>query len=334
MNLVAGLDPIASRTLVLLVGFFAAAALAVFVNERVRKTVDANLRQRYLSWCFIAPLVLLPAYFGGFPFAFLVTVLSLYAMREFLEVSHVREVSAYKWLARLMGVAVVFAAIYSAGPPAVPFPFSLTLTTWESVFGPTPVFGVPMFYLMPVFIVMSVLTIPVLLGRYEGMLLKQSATIFGVLYFSWFLGHLIFLRNFANGFGGLVFLCVAVVLNDVLAYTAGRLFGKHQLAPHISPKKTWEGAAGGMLGSLLGIVVFKYAVPALSWPGALGAGIVIGVTAPLGDLIVSVIKRDMAVKDSGQLIPGHGGLLDRCDSLIFATPAFYYYLLLGQRLHF
>jgi phosphatidate cytidylyltransferase len=82
------------------------------------------------------------------------------------------------------------------------------------------------------------------------------------------------------------------------------------------------------------VVVFKYAVPALSWPAALGAGIVIGVTAPLGDLIVSVIKRDMEVKDSGQLIPGHGGLLDRCDSLILATPAFYYYLLLAQRLHF
>lgn len=327
------LDPIAQQTLILLIAFFGVAGVAVFVYERAKKKVDANLRQRYFSWYVIAPVVLIPAYFGGFPFAFLVTVLSLYAMREFLQVSHVREVSAYKWLARVMGVFAVITAVYAEGPH-VEFPFSAFVPGWQSVLGGAPVFGVPMFYLMPVFIVMSVLTIPVLLGRFEGMLLKQSATIFGVLYFGWFLSHLILLRDSIYGFGYLVFLSVTVVLNDVLAYCAGRLFGKHQLAPHISPKKTWEGAVGGMLGSLLGVVVFKYAVPALSWPAALGAGIVIGITAPLGDLIVSVIKRDMAVKDSGQLIPGHGGLLDRCDSLIFATPAFYYYLLLAQRLHF
>jgi phosphatidate cytidylyltransferase len=152
------------------------------------------------------------------------------------------------------------------------------------------------------------------------------------LYFAWILAHLIFLRGIDHGFGYLVFLSVAVVLNDVLAYTAGRLFGKHKLAPHISPKKTWEGAVGGLFGSLLGVVVFKYAVPELTWNAALVSGVIIGVTSPLGDLIVSVIKRDMAVKDTGALIPGHGGLLDRCDSLIFATPAFYYFIILAQRL--
>lgn len=312
MNFLASLDPIAAPTLVLLVGFFAAAGIAVFVYERVKKQVDLNLRQRYFSWYIIAPVVLLPAYFGGRVFAAFIAVMSFYALREYLEISHVRQVPAYKWIARVMALLIV-------------------LTTQIDT---TPLFGVSIFYLMPVFVIMSILTVPIFLGKYEGMLMKECATIFGVLYFAWFLSHLIFLRGLQDGFGYLVFLSVAVVLNDVLAYTTGRLFGKHKLAPHISPKKTWEGAIGGLLGSLLGVVVFKYAAPELSWGAAIAAGVIISITAPLGDLIVSVIKRDMAVKDSGNLIPGHGGLLDRCDSLIFATPAFYYFLVLAYRLHF
>ncbi len=331
MNLNLQLDPIAMRTLMLLVGFFAVAGLAVFIYERVNKNGDGNLRQRYLSWYMIAPVVLLPAYFGGLAFAVLVTALSLYALKEFFEVAHLREVGALKWAGRVLGVMLIFTAIYDSKD--IPEPFSLALPGWQSIFGVQPLFGVPMFYVMPVFIIMLVLVVPIALGIYEGMLMKQCATMFGVLYFGWFLGHLIFLRHLPDGFGYLVFLSVAVVLNDVLAYTAGRLFGKHKMTPTISPKKTWEGAIGGLAGSVLAVVVFKYAVPSMSWPAAIGAGIVIGIAAPLGDLIVSVIKRDMSVKDSGSLIPGHGGLLDRCDSLVFATPAFYYFLLLSQRLH-
>jgi len=124
-----------------------------------------------------------------------------------------------------------------------------------------------------------------------------------------------------------------VVFNDVLAYTVGRMWGKTPLAPAISPKKTREGALGGLAGSLFAALTFRYAVPDLNLTAVLAAGLLIGVAAPLGDLIISVIKRDMSVKDSGNLIPGHGGLLDRCDSLIFATPAFYYYLLLVTRFH-
>lgn len=331
MNFGLQLDPIAFRTLVLLVGFFGAAGIAIFASEFLKKKADPNLRQRYYSWFIIAPVVLLPAYFGGLPFAALVSLLSLYAFREFFEVAQLREAHAYKWTGRLLGVMLIFAAIYNSNE--VPEPFKYVVPGWQATFGTQPLFGIPMFYVMPVFIVMMVLIVPVMLGKYEGMLMKECATIFGVLYFGWFLGHLLFLRHLPNGFGYLIFLSVAVVLNDVLAYTSGRLFGKHQLAPVISPKKTWEGALGGLVGSLIGVTVFKYAVPALSWPGAIGAGIIIGITAPLGDLVVSVIKRDMSVKDSGNLIPGHGGLLDRCDSLIFATPAFYYYILLLQKLH-
>jgi phosphatidate cytidylyltransferase len=320
------MDPdVGYTTLLILVGFFVAAGIAVFAYEKLAKTNDLNLRKRYFSWYIIAPVMLLPAYFGGLAFAVLVSVLALYSMREFFDVAHVRETKPYKWIGRICGISMILAAIFASNH--VPWPLDYLVVPFQETFGKSPLFGVPFFYMMPVFVIMAVLMIPIWLSSFAGMLMKETVTIFGILYFGWFLGHLIFLRDLNNGFGYLIFLSSAVVLNDVLAYTCGRIWGKRKMAPHISPKKTWEGFAGGLIGSILAAGVFHYAVPDLPWSFTFLAGLLIAVAAPLGDLVVSVIKRDMAVKDSGQLIPGHGGLLDRLDSLILAAPAFYYYLL-------
>jgi phosphatidate cytidylyltransferase len=325
------LDPITATTLWLLLGFFVIAGLAVVIYERAKKIVDENLRRRYFSWYIIAPVVVIPAYFGGLPFALLVTALALYALREFFSVAHVRDNRTYRWTGRVFGLLMIWTAIFNSKD--IPEPFVSLMPSWQSTFGAEPIFGVPLFYVLPVFVIMWVITVPILMGTYEGMLTKECVTMFGILYFGWFMGHLVFLRHLPGGFGYIIFLSMAVVLNDVCAYVFGRLFGKHKMTPHISPKKTWEGAAGGLFGSLLAVVVFHYATPSLSWGKTVIAGLIIAVAAPVGDLVVSVIKRDMAVKDSGNLIPGHGGLLDRCDSLLFATPAFYYYLVLLRHLH-
>ena len=99
------------------------------------------------------------------------------------------------------------------------------------------------------------------------------------------------------------------------------------MAPVISPRKTWEGALGGVVGSLAMACVCRASfLPSLRLRDALMVGLLLGVVAPLGDLCESMLKRSAGVKDSGALIPGHGGILDRIDSLIFTTPAFYYYL--------
>jgi phosphatidate cytidylyltransferase len=129
-------------------------------------------------------------------------------------------------------------------------------------------------------------------------------------------------------------------LNDILAYFAGRLFGKTPLYPRASPKKTWEGFAGGMAGSVLGGVATKAVflclpTPAgeqflLSWGGCVGVGIGAGVLGPIGDLAESMMKRAAGKKDSGKLIPGHGGLLDRIDALLFVLPWVYLWAALGQ----
>lgn len=319
-------DPIARETLLILAGFFLAAGIGVFAYEKKKGKPDDNLRKRYLSWYMIAPVVLVPAYFGGLPFAVLVCAMALYCLREFFNVVHVWDTEAYKWVGRLSGVALVATALFEAAP-LPPKLQGLTSATaglpLKSLFH-----SIHPFYILPVFIIMLVLTIPIFMQTYEGMLMKEAFTILGILYFGWFLGHLVFLRELNGGFGYIIFLSMTVVFNDVLAYTVGRLCGKTPLTPKISPKKTKEGAAGGLAGSLIAALIFRYAVPDLSLTAVLAAALIIGVAAPLGDLIISVIKRDMAVKDSGNLIPGHGGLLDRCDSLIFATPAFYYFLLL------
>jgi len=135
------------------------------------------------------------------------------------------------------------------------------------------------------------------------------------------------------GFGWVILVFVVTWANDTLAYFAGRAFGRHKLFERISPKKTWEGFAGGAVGSVAGAFAVKAlllpAVPAWAcWAMAAG-GAVLG---PVGDLAESLVKRGAGVKDSGRLIPGHGGLLDRIDALLFVAPWIYGFAVLLERL--
>jgi len=130
------------------------------------------------------------------------------------------------------------------------------------------------------------------------------------------------------GFGWTVLAFVATWANDTFAYFGGRFFGRHKMLPTISPKKTWEGFAGGAIGSVVGCLVLLAIFPARWLPGLTVAGcfLVGGVAAllgPTGDLVESMLKRAAGVKDSGSLIPGHGGLLDRIDALLFVAPWVY-----------
>lgn len=112
--------------------------------------------------------------------------------------------------------------------------------------------------------------------------------------------------------------------SDTLAYFVGSKIGRNKLCPAISPGKTVEGAAGGLAGSIIGIMIFSFFIK-LALGHAVMIGILVGITAQLGDLVESSIKRFTGVKDSGQLLPGHGGVLDRFDSILFAVPVVFYY---------
>jgi phosphatidate cytidylyltransferase len=135
------------------------------------------------------------------------------------------------------------------------------------------------------------------------------------------------------GFGWVILVFVVTWANDTFAYFAGRLFGRHKLLERVSPKKTWEGFAGGALGSVAGALVVRALLlgPVPLW-AALAVAAGGAVLGPLGDLAESMLKRAAGVKDSGRLIPGHGGLLDRIDALLFVAPWVYAFAILLERL--
>ena len=157
-----------------------------------------------------------------------------------------------------------------------------------------------------------------------------ALTLLGVLYIGWFLGHILALQQLAEGSALILVLAGVTWIGESAAYIVGSAVGRHKLAPVISPGKTVEGAAAQLLGSVGGALVLT-AWLNLEWSVAqrLLAGALLGVTGQVGDLAESGMKRAVGVKDAGGLIPGHGGVLDRLDGLLFNVPAFYYYVTLG-----
>ncbi|HUT77067.1 MAG TPA: phosphatidate cytidylyltransferase [Polyangia bacterium] len=155
-------------------------------------------------------------------------------------------------------------------------------------------------------------------------------TVAGALYAGglWAFVSLIRSADAAEGWRWLLLLLAAAVLTDTCAYAAGRLLGRRKLAPRISPKKTWAGAVGGALAAVGSVTLVRATLlPDLSWKEVAALGPLLGVFLQLGDLSESFLKRGFAVKDSGNLIPGHGGLLDRVDALLLGAPVVYLFLL-------
>ncbi len=134
------------------------------------------------------------------------------------------------------------------------------------------------------------------------------------------------LREMENGLAYTFALYFSVWLADTMAYYIGSSMGRHKLCPSISPKKTVEGAAGSILGGILGVVLAKvlFDISTMSFLCAAATGIVMGLTALTGDLIESMFKRDAGVKDSGTLMPGHGGIFDRIDGMLVSGPVLYF----------
>lgn len=148
-----------------------------------------------------------------------------------------------------------------------------------------------------------------------------SATLMGPIYTGFMLSSIVLLRDALPGLAGPVLtigVCASLWVSDSFAYLVGKAFGKHKMAPRISPKKTWEGFAGGIAGSVLvWLILVLTGLFTFDVFFAILCGALVAVLGVFGDLIESRIKRGVGVKDSGNLIPGHGGMLDRCDSLIF-----------------
>jgi phosphatidate cytidylyltransferase len=170
---------------------------------------------------------------------------------------------------------------------------------------------------------------------FDRMLARSGATVLGVMYIVFLGSHLVAVRN---GFSVelskdlLSFFFLVLLGSDAAAYYGGRAFGKHKLAPNVSPGKTWEGALAGMLASLLLAAAAHYwFFPQLPLKFALPLAAVMNVFGVLGDLTESALKRSANAKDTARILPGHGGMLDRIDSLLFNAPLIYYFALVYFR---
>ncbi len=154
-------------------------------------------------------------------------------------------------------------------------------------------------------------------------------TIGGILYVGWLLSYLVALRDLDEGRNWVFFALFTTFASDTAAFFVGRTWGKHRLAPHISPGKTQEGAIGGIIGAIIISLFFILPTPLtlrLNWGQVILLGLLTSIFGQLGDLVESLFKRNMEVKDSSNLIPGHGGFLDRIDSVIFAGIVVYYWV--------
>jgi phosphatidate cytidylyltransferase len=153
---------------------------------------------------------------------------------------------------------------------------------------------------------------------------RMALTGFGVVWIAMGFAYVLLLRELNHGMALTILLLACTMVNDTFAYFVGRAFGSHKMAPRISPKKSVEGAIGGIIGSIVAAVIVKIYSPWLEWGPAVLFGLVIGFVSQWGDLFESAVKRDFWVKDSGKILPGHGGILDRFDALLFAGFVMYW----------
>lgn len=258
------------------------------------------IRQRVLSALVFIPLIVVIVWFGGPAYSLLIAAAAALGVLEFygmmgLSRRHPLTLFGLIWVLLFVLVAH-FEVIYIAPLLTSAVVFSLIWLIFRS---------------------------PI-----EGASINWVWSLAGIIYIGWMLSHFIPLRGLEDGRDWVFFAIFATFAADTTAFLIGKAWGKHSLVSKISPGKTWEGAMGGFLGAIIGGLILAAILPGIPihWQIVL-LGALIGIFSQLGDLSESMLKRSAGVKDSGRLIPGHGGILDRLDSIIFTVVVVYYYVL-------
>lgn len=282
----------------------AVGALGVLVAERHRlgSLSNSTLFLRVRTWAIIAPVFLLALFSGGFVVLALAAFIAVQGAREY---------------ARLVGLEPRYQS---------------ALVLWTLVGLVVAAIARRYFLFLPLGFFVVLVLIPIVRGKVEGAHRQVSGTMFGYLYIGLPMAYLVLIqaaRDWGTEF--LLILGTAVALSDVTAFIIGKAIGGPRLSPQVSPNKTWAGAGGNVLGAVAAAALMAFAQPADWGPATLWiAAVVVGVGALLGDLTESFVKRDFAVKDAGDLLPGFGGILDRVDSLLLAMPLAYYAVLTAE----
>ena len=260
--------------------------------------------KRVISAIILIPVIIFLVWWGGYPYSVSIILVSGLMLIEFWGLSQSIGGRGGRIFTLALGVLFCLSAVDLTGFK-IPIELALALTL-----------------LLP-------FSYQIFRDQIDVAFLSVASMLLGVIYIGWAFGHhMILLRDISGaGMGLIFFLLVTIWLGDTAAYLFGKRFGRHKLRPTISPGKTIEGTIAGLVFGLLGgFGVWSFFLKdVLSFPHMLILGILLGIVGQLSDLSESIIKRSAEVKDSGHLIPGHGGLLDRCDSLIFSTPVLYYY---------
>lgn len=264
-----------------------------------------NTGTRTLVAVIAIPFILGVCYFGNIPFLIFTLLIGLIANFEFVKMTSQKGTYSNSIVSSAMIVLLILNTYYET------------------------------FDLYSLLIVFSAASLLIELFRNkESAIHNLGATFLGVLYIGLFSSSILAIREFYKNplqydQGGLIIISIlfTIWICDSAAYFLGLAFGKHRLFLRVSPKKSWEGAIAGFVFSILTMIAAKLIIlDFLNWIDAISIGLIVGIVGQMGDLVESLIKRDAGVKDSSTIIPGHGGIFDRFDSLLFAAPLVFLYL--------
>jgi phosphatidate cytidylyltransferase len=297
---------------IVLLALAIAGALLGFLRFVVEKDT-ASMFKTYSSWILIAGIGFVVVFLGRIPTIVGITVLAIYAFKEFARASGLYSDSCMTGAVYTGIVTVAVASLISDPRGKEPAP------GWYGFF-----------VAVPAFVIALILFIPILRNRARGELRYIALAIIGFVYIGWMFGHLEFIANARNAYGFICYIIFATALTDVAAFIFGKIFGRHALRSEISPNKTWEGAIGALAIAMILPWLLRFSFPFFGPWQLILTGLIVGIGGQLGDLSISVIKRDIGTKDMAATIPGHGGILDRIDSLVYTAPLFmhmaaYYY---------
>lgn len=260
------------------------------------------MNKRYLGAAILSPLIIV-LFLGGMYLKVLIAILSLMGIYEFYKVSKVKGINPISSIAYILSI-LYYALIINGN------------VDFQKIF------------LITVFTLFIMMCIPVMCEKYN--FIDVSVTLLGFFYVTIFFSFIVFVDNKSYGDYLIWVIFISSWLCDTCAYYSGKFFGKTKLCPRVSPKKTIEGSIGGLLGSAIfcgvyGIVINKIGVNIPIYHFFI-MGSITGIVCQFGDLVASSIKRYVDVKDYSDLIPGHGGILDRFDSILFSALVVYYYV--------
>lgn len=290
--------------LLIILGILAFATLIVSVVFRSKTSQE--LKDRVTSWWIIIGAFILGAMLNTTVAMFFFALISYLALKEYFTLIPTRRTDR----------RIIFYAYLS-----IVFQYWFAGAQWYGMF----------IIWIPVYLFLLLPFRQVLIGETQGFLENTSRVQWGLMMFVFGLSHLAYMMTLpavaGHDVGGkelVLYLVVLTELNDVLQYIWGKALGRHKIVPKVSPNKTIEGFVGAFVTLSALAVVFSFLTP-FTMLQALAAGMLISGAGFVGDVVISMVKRDIGVKDSGHLLPGHGGILDRVDSLTYTAPLFFHF---------